>query len=144
MKRIVMLVLLGFMLSGCVAIGPSFKREDSASLDKSVLYVYRPMGLSGIGESYKIWVDGQSIGAIEAGGYYRYEVHPGFHNIGWGAAISSIKHISGKKEFEALSGESTYYRVHLGESGLVKESIALQEISKTRKQSCAANKSLVD
>jgi len=135
MKRILASLGLCSVLSGCVAVGPSFKAPEEPSPDRCAFYCYRPMSTA-IGESYQIYVDQKKVASMKVGGYCRYEVAPGLHQIGKKIALQSIKDMH-VREVEMMGGRNYYYNAASG--GVIAESRALQEISKTRRQSCAAN-----
>lgn len=135
MTRILASLSLCSVLSGCVAIGPSFKAEEEPSPDRCALYCFRPMSTA-IGESYQVFVDQKKIVSMKVGGYCRYEVAPGLHQIGNKVAIQSLKDMR-VREVEMVGGRNYYYNV--GSGGIIDEGKALQEISKTRRQSCLGN-----
>lgn len=138
--RIVLTLIAGLLLSGCIASGPSFQPEAFVPPNKSVVYAYRPMGLVGIGECYRVYVDDKKLGCIKAGGYFRYDVEPGRHTVGVAGAINSPTGVEmfDTSVVEMQGGRPYYFEVTMNSLDEVSENQALIAIGKTRQQQVAA------
>lgn len=132
MMRIVLTLIAGLLLSGCIASGPSFQPEAFVPPNKSVVYAYRPMALVAIGECWRVYVDETQLGCINAGGYFRYELEPGRHTMGKKSAIGGPMHHP--LEIETQGGKSYFVKVVVNDMANIPENQALLEIGKTRQQ----------
>lgn len=70
--RLGLLAIAG-LLSAC-ASGPKFSATEPPKDGYAVVYIYREHGVFGVAMQPDIFVDGQQVGDLPAGGYLRVEV----------------------------------------------------------------------
>lgn len=78
---IVVLLLMGVLLSGCIPTGQSFAPVSDMANNKAVIYLYRPFNMVGGARMYTVWVDHQEMGKLSNGAYEPFLVDPGDHTI---------------------------------------------------------------
>ncbi len=67
------LLIVASLLSAC-ATGPRFSAVEPPPDSHALVYIYREHGVFGLAMRPDIWVDGQQVGDLPAGGYLRVEV----------------------------------------------------------------------
>ncbi len=78
---IVVFLLIGVFLSGCIPIGQPFAPINKTTNNKAVIYLYRPFNMVGGSRMYTILVDHQEMGKLPNGAYEPFVVAPGAHTV---------------------------------------------------------------
>lgn len=78
---IVILLLMGLFISGCIPTGQPFSPVKEMASSDAVIYIYRPFNMVGGARMYTIWVDRQEMGKLTNGAYEPFVVSPGTHKV---------------------------------------------------------------
>jgi hypothetical protein len=65
------------ILTGCMTLGPEFKKIETFPDNKAIVYIYRPDSFIGGGVAYDVKVGETPIITLYNGGYYPYFSEPG-------------------------------------------------------------------
>jgi Protein of unknown function (DUF2846) len=147
-KNFLLYVSLVFTVAGCATSGDKFQKDSPAHTAEALLYIYRPPGFIGIGQSPDIKIDGQTVGSMVSGGFLVKKMTVGSHVLvltgNASAHTWSFAERSGSVNF-AASGNyyyryapAHYYRgsntiVHTYTFVQVAEVEALQELANLNK-----------
>jgi len=71
------LILLCICLSGCVATGPAFHKEQEPTGSNALVYIYRPSHVSIASDDANFYVNGIKIATLNPGGYTSFYLPSG-------------------------------------------------------------------
>src|SRR5690606_34504425 len=69
------------VLTGCVAGGAAFVKDEAVPEDKGLIYIYRPNNFQGSAVDITIKDNGQTVFKIKNGQYVKHFVEPGKHKL---------------------------------------------------------------
>jgi hypothetical protein len=126
------LSLAACLLASCAAEGPDFQRPTLASNDVGVIYVYRPLtSIIGRGEDPYVYVAGENLGRLKAGGYVEKVVPLGEYKVTVRQTVMFIPTWPQSVEVAVASGGSAYVKVDQRVTGISTEgpgTTATQEV----------------
>jgi hypothetical protein len=116
------LVATALVISSCAAEGPDFKRASLNSTEVGIIYVYRPLtSVIGRGENPYVYVNGENLGQLKAGGYLEKVVPIGEHKVTVRQTVLFVPTWPESVEVAVASGGSAYVKVDQRVTGLSTE-----------------------
>jgi len=104
MKRTIIVILVGILLTGCAVQGPDYE-HIATQPNKEAVYVYRTYPTAGFGSGAQEVINcGDYSVALGPGGYHRFSVDPGE------ILCSSHTENTAQVQFNATAGEDYYVR----------------------------------
>lgn len=115
--KLIALVLMTIILTGCAASGPKFS-EISSSLPtvengKSRIYFYRESGFVGGGVQPNIKLNGTVVGESKPGGFFFVDEKPGQYSV------STTTEVENSTDFTLLLGQNKYVKTSVSMGLLV-------------------------
>ena len=145
-RNLITFIILMFVtsggLSGCIAIGSSFKPAEFDQDKEAVIYIYRTSGYSaGWLESLKLTVNNKTVGELASNGYGYVIVKPGVYKVG-AARTFEWPSVVYKVVVTVTAGDTAYVRPYIAgfERGLTTqirlddEFKGARDIQKTKRQ----------
>ena len=125
-------VTTAFMVAACAAEGRRFETAALSSSEDGVIYVYRPLAsVIGRGEDPYVWIAGEQMGRVKAGGYVKKVVPTGTHDVTVRQTVLFIPTWPQTVEVAVASGGSAYVKVDQRITGISTEegAAATQQVS---------------
>jgi hypothetical protein len=79
--QIALLLIVAVLIQGCAATGKNFSGVELPSKSNSVVYFLRRSNFTGAAYCPPVQIDGTDIGCLKNGGFIRYELANGTHEI---------------------------------------------------------------
>lgn len=110
-KRTVFLLLITgvLALSGCVSMGPSFKKTEVVPDDMGLVYIYWHSDINNGVNQFYVMEDDTVVTQLAIGGYYPYFMKPGKHKL-WTKSKSLSPAASGSVTLDVTGGKTYYVR----------------------------------
>ncbi|HKQ95207.1 MAG TPA: DUF2846 domain-containing protein [Aestuariivirgaceae bacterium] len=116
------LVVTALLVSSCAAEGPDFKRASIQSTEVGIIYVYRPLtSVIGRGENPYVYVNGENLGQLKAGGYLEKVVPIGEYKVTVRQTVLFVPTWPESVEVAVASGGSAYVKVDQRVTGFTTE-----------------------
>jgi len=137
MNRILIFSYLLFtlILAGCAANGPKFTEQFNITEDDSNVYIYRPESALNSAVNAGIYIDGNHVGNIRNGSYFKTKLPNGLHTIKVHTE-SQIVTISDNNEIylRFVHGWALFWAITIAPQSLeiVDKNIAITELNETR------------
>jgi hypothetical protein len=111
MARVLALIILAFVLAGCVASGPKFTDAPMPANNKSVIYVYRDLSTGLGGRDVYFYVNGKNVFDLTRKGYSYFYASPGRLELSakwpWDVQLFDPPEV---KLLDIKPGETRYFR----------------------------------
>lgn len=105
------LCLMFFLISGCVASGPSFTRLSEPENGKSTIYLYRPSTMVNRGMAPDIYINEVKYEKLNDGGYQVYNLSPGDYNVAIDGNIFTWFHGRTEVNVNLVEKQTVYIRL---------------------------------
>ena len=126
MKKLLLACVIA-ALAGCAATGHSFKKSDSPTDGKVLIYIFRTQSAVFSMGDVHISVDKTDVADLSINGYTSFYAQPGEHKLAWRWPILDIPLLSRKVEWPRTwqAGKTYYYRFGVTHEGAhtVKEAL---------------------
>jgi hypothetical protein len=132
------LVVTALLVASCAAEGPAFERTAINSTEVGIIYVYRPLtSVVGRGENPYVYVNGESLGQLKAGGYLEKVVPIGEYKVTVRQTVLFVPTWPESVEVAVASGGSAYVKVDQrvtgftteGEGATATQQVFIEEVS---------------
>lgn len=139
MFRILVLLPVVLLMTGCAANGPAFTPAENLDPSQSLVYIYRPGNIVGCGLAPRIYIDEVEKGKIKNDGYLVYPIGPGKRMIEarwWENILTVYLDVVAGEEYYVrwfADSEGVYSSSIIMSFGLIPKEYALNEIRHTKK-----------